>query len=397
MLWCPPVSPDPSATTATRAPRNRSIDVLRGVVMVIMALDHAYEMFGGGRDAFDVATTSPAHFYTRWISNICAPVFVALAGTAMFLAGTRGKSLADVSAFLVKRGLWLILLEVTVVRFGWLFELRYHFVILQIMWVIGCSMICLAGLVRLPRTALVAVSLALIVGHNALDGVTVTGALAPLWAFLHAPGELHPTSWLSVGLYYPLVPWVAVISLGYALGPVVLRSAPERRALYVRAGAALTALFLVLRAINVYGDPRPWSPQGSLAMTVVSFLRCEKYPPSMLFLMMTIGPALLLLAAIDRREEGTGGGARGRDRAFDALALFGRTPLFFYVVHLLVLRTATAAYSVLARVMHTERVVSLVLIYAMWLVVVVALYPVCVRFARFKAERTKDFPILAYM
>ena len=373
------------------AARNRSVDVVRGVVMVIMALDHAYDMFGGGRDAFDVATTSPAHFYTRWISNICAPVFVAFAGTAMFLAGRRGRSLPEISSFLVKRGLWLILLELTVVRFAWLLDLRYHFILLLIIWVIGCSMLCLAALVWLPRAALVAFGVALIALHDLLDRVTATGAAGVLLTFLHRPGEIHAGGCLTIGLYYPLVPWVAVMALGYAAAPIVLRPGPERRRLYVRGGLAAIALFLVLRAVDVYGDPRPWSTQRDLAMTVISFLRCEKYPPSLLFLLMTLGPALILLAWADRRDEQRG----ARDPLFDVLALFGRTPLFFYVAHLLALHIGSAAYAFLCRALHAERVAGLGIVYLAWVVVVVGLYPACAAFARLKA--TNKHPLLAYM
>jgi uncharacterized membrane protein len=373
------------------AARNRSIDVVRGVVMVIMALDHAYDMFGGGRDAFDVATTSPAHFYTRWISNICAPVFIAFAGTAMFLAGRRGKSLPEISTFLVKRGLWLILLELTIVRFAWLFDLRYHFILLQIMWVIGCSMLCLAALVWLPRAALVALGVVLVALHDLFDRVTATGVAGALLAFLHRPGEIHAGARLTIGLYYPLVPWVGVMALGYAAGPIVLRPGPERRALYVRGGLVAIALFLLLRALDVYGDPRPWSMQRTPAMTVISFLRCEKYPPSLLFLLMTLGPALLLLAWADRREEQRG----AHDRFFDVLSLYGRTPLFFYVAHLLALRLGSTAYAFLCRALHGQRVVGLGMVYLAWVVVVVGLYPACAAFARLKA--TNKHPLLAYM
>ena len=278
------------------APRARhdAVDFLRGAVMVLMALDHARDFFAGFREGLtDPATTTPALFFTRWVTHFCAPVFVLLAGTGAFLSKSGGRSTASLSRFLWTRGLWLVLLEMTVVRLGWLFDLTYAFSILQVIWAIGWSMVVLAALVYLPVAAIGALGVAMMLTHDLLDGVGATWGL--LWDVLHQPAMLEWMPQHQVRIAYPLIPWVGVMAAGYAFGAMLTRPPDEKRRLLLRLGLSLITAFVVIRAVNHYGDPHPWSPQRSPLYTLLSFLNCEKYPPSLDYLLMTLGPALVVL------------------------------------------------------------------------------------------------------
>ena len=281
-----------------RSTRNDAIDWLRGVVMILMALDHT-RMFVGS--AVDLHTAPPALYFTRWLTHFCAPVFVLLAGVAAYLHGHRLASTRALAAFLAKRGLWLVLLEVTVVRVAWILDIGPGTLVLQVIWAIGISMLVLAGLVWLPRTALVVFAVAIIAGHNLLDAVHAErlGGLRWLWLLLHEEGRLEPFPGATWFVAYPVIPWVAVMVAGYAIGPWALLPRGERRARFARTGVALLVGFVVLRAANLYGDPHPWTAEDGVVRAALSFLDCEKYPPSLLFLAMTIGPALCLLAWMD--------------------------------------------------------------------------------------------------
>lgn len=314
---------------AAKAPRRlESVDLLRGLVMVVMVLDHVREFFGMiGRDPTNPATTTLPLFFTRWVTHFCAPTFVLLAGTGAYLAGSRGMSRAALSRFLFVRGLWLVVLEVTVVRVGLTFDLAFGFVPLTVLWAIGASMMILAPLVFLPAAIVGVLGAAMIAGHNALDFVRpeAFGRFADAWRLLHNPGPLSISGdGRAVFVLYPLIPWVGVMMGGYALGPILkIPSAEARRGLLAGLGLAMTAAFAALRWSNLYGDPAPWTPQPrGPAFTALSFLNCQKYPPSLLYLLMTLGPALMLLAAFDR-----GAGRVGRP-----LLTFGRVPLFYYLL-----------------------------------------------------------------
>jgi uncharacterized membrane protein len=359
-----------------------SIDVLRGLVMVVMALDHTRDFFGDGSfNPRDV--TEPALFLTRWITHLCAPTFVFLAGLSAFLYG-RGRSVAETSRFLFTRGLWLILVEFTIVRIAWSFDLALGDTLVGgVIWVIGASMVALAALVWLPRWAIVAVALAMIAGHNLLDGLRpeVFGGAAPVWHVLHQRSSVHLTEGFRFFALYPLIPWVGVMAAGYALGPVMALGADERKRVLLKLGVAITIGFVLLRATSLYGDPAPWQVQETWLATLLSFLNCEKYPPSLLFLMMTLGPALLLLGVFEH--------ARGAFARF--LAVFGEVPFFFYVVHLYLIHglavvTGFAMTGALAR--NPEIGLSLAGIYLVWLIVIVLLYPLCRWFAGLKQRGT---------
>lgn len=369
--------------------RNASIDILRGLVMVVMALDHARDYFTGfDVDPTDLSTASAALFLTRFVTHYCAPVFVFLAGTAAYLSRAHGKSSGDLSRFLLTRGLWLIFLELTIVRFCWLFNVSYHFSVLQVIWAIGCSMVVLAALVHLQTRTVAILGGAMVLGHNLLDGIhaRALGRWGIAWSLVHEPQwnyELAPGYRLAV--VYPLVPWIGVMALGYALGAVMMKPEDERRRILLRVGLGAILAFAVLRLSNLYGDPRPWSAQKNALFTFLSFLNCEKYPPSLCYLLMTLGPALVALALFEH--------ARGAVARF--FIVFGRVPLFYYVSHLLLIHAVSWAFA-RERFGHFpadgEQVAlrfSLPCVYLVWLAVVFALFPLCRWFAGVKS-RNKD-------
>ena len=385
------------AVPAEQEPSGRvrldSVDLLRGLVIVIMALDHARDYFTSARfDATDLTQTTAALFLTRWITHFCAPVFVFLAGTSAFLYHARGRSRGEVSRFLLTRGLWLVILELTVVRWAWNFNFNYttEMLFVQVIWVIGVSMIVLAGLIYLPMVAVAAVGIAMILGHNLLDGVTPEslGAWGPFWTLLHVQAAIPLDGGQVFLVLYPLVPWVGVMAAGYAFGTLLLRPERERRLMLLMLGGGLTLAFLLIRAWNVYGDPAPWSAQESAGRTVLSFLNTTKYPPSLQFLLMTLGPAIALLPLFERL---TGRVAR-------AVTVFGRVPLFFYVLHLYLVHAAALTVGTLAGfdprsflhvwVFNPEGWgYGLPVVYLVWAGVILALYPACRWFAGVKARR----------
>jgi len=370
-------------------PRFDSIDLLRGMVMALMALDHTRDFFtASGWNPRDV--TDPALFLTRWITHFCAPTFMLLAGLAAYLYGVRGRSIGEISRFLVTRGFLLILLEFTLVRVAWTFSFGFDQLTAGVIWAIGASMIALAALVYLPRAAIAAVAVGLIAGHNLLDGVHAEnlGSASWIWHLLHQPGLVQLGDGATVFVLYPIVPWIGVMAAGYALGPVMELDPEARRRWLLRLGAAITAGFVLLRAANLYGDPSPWTMQETWFATVLSFLDCEKYPPSLLFLMMTLGPAVMLLAVLETM----------RGRFAQWLTTFGRVPLFFYVTHIYLIHAlaivfAMVTYRYLPRssfVSPDETAVTLGLpgVYVVWLFVLILLYPPCRWFAELKQSHT---------
>lgn len=317
----------PVTTPGVRT-RLQSIDILRGAIMIIMALDHTRDFFSTDAQHFapdDLSRTTAALFLTRWITHFCAPGFMFLAGTGAFLWQQRGRTRADLSRFLLTRGLWLILLELTVVRLGFFFNLDYSSVMLIVFWALGAAMIALALLVHLPPKALLAVSIAMIALHNLFDGIKAAqfGGFAGLWNVLHQQGAFRVAGHVVV-VAYPLVPWIGVMSAGYCFGQLFLLEPDRRRWILLRLGSTIIAAFLVMRAVNVYGDPRPWTAQKSALFTVFSFLNCAKYPPSLDFLLMTLGPLIVVLGLIEYV----------RLSSTNPLVVFGRVPLFYFVWHI---------------------------------------------------------------
>ncbi|HVG29848.1 MAG TPA: heparan-alpha-glucosaminide N-acetyltransferase domain-containing protein [Pyrinomonadaceae bacterium] len=385
----------PLAPDSAHASRLDAVDLLRGLVMVIMALDHTRDFFHSGAltlNPTDLSQTTPALFFTRWITHFCAPVFVFLAGTGAFLSLSRGRTKKDLSWFLLTRGLWLVVLEWTLVRFAVTFDLRYSsggFV--QVIWALGWSMVLLAALVRLPLRAVAAFGLALVAGHNLLDRFHAAdfGAWRWLWMILHEQGPVGSPPGFVLFVVYPLVPWVGVMAAGYAFGALLRLDDKRRRKILLQLGLALTLAFVVLRATNLYGDPRPWAqqPRGAL-YTFLSFINCEKYPPSLLFLLMTLGPAIALLPLLER--------ARGALARF--FTVYGRVPLFYYLLHFYLLHVLAAAIALARYGRQTLSVLPggqpppgwgyrLWVVYLVWIGVVLALYFPCRYWARLKQRK----------
>ena len=354
-----------------------SIDILRGLVMALMALDHTRDFFGtSGFNPRDVM--EPALFLTRWVTHLCAPTFIFLAGLSAFLYG-RGRTTDDLSRFLLIRGFWLILIDLTLIKFGWRFEVDLYRLTAGVIFVIGASMVALAALVWLPRWAIAGVTLTMLAGHNLLDSVKAEelGDASWAWRVLHEPGLVPLGGGANLYVLYPLIPWIGVMAAGYLLGPVMQLEEKARQRLLFRLGAAVTLGFIVLRATNLYGDPDPWTVQESWLSTVLSFLNCEKYPPSLLYLMMTLGPALMLLASFEHAH-----GAFAR-----LLATFGQVPFFYYVVHIYLIHglAVTTAFAMTGALTSTPTIgLSLPGVYSVWLLVLVLLYPICRWFAELK-------------
>jgi uncharacterized membrane protein len=357
-------------------------------------------------DPLDLTQTNAALFMTRWITHYCAPIFVFLAGVSAYLSGRR-MSRGELSRFLVTRGLWLIVLELTVLRTTIWFTVDFSFLaMLQVIWAIGASMIVLGLLVHLPVTLIAAIGVAMIAGHNAFDGVRVPGwggpgspapdALSQLWIYLHQPGMLMPIfdGGPIVFLMYPLIPWIGVMAAGFAFGQVFELDAERRRRVLISLGTACVAAFVVLRVLNGYGDPAPWSRQSSSAFTVLSFINTTKYPPSLLYLLMTLGPGLLALAWLEQTQSR---GPIGR-----AFVTFGRVPMFFYLwqwplAHGAAILLGLAAGKSVAHLFTNPPEFfnepppgtgfSLPVVYATWVVVVLILYVLCRWFAGVKQRR----------
>jgi uncharacterized membrane protein len=319
------------------AGRLLSIDALRGLVILFMLLDHVRETFLLHRqvsDPMDIATTEPALFLSRTLAHLCAPIFVLLTGLSAYLYGEKYAGKADVCGFLFKRGLFLVLLEITLVNFAWTFQIPPTVIYLQVIWAIGLSMLALSALVWLPRPLLLGFSLLIIAGHNLLDGLhfALESALHVPWAVLHDRGWIEFSEGLRLRTSYPVLPWIGVIGLGYAIGPWFAQASDaawRQRALWI-GGIAALAGFVGLRLLNGYGD-KPWVQGESTLQTLMSFFNITKYPPSLLFITLTLSLGLLLLRGFERRQG---------SRWILVLSVFGSAPMFFYLLHLYVLKFA---------------------------------------------------------
>jgi uncharacterized membrane protein len=353
-----------------------SVDVLRGAVMVIMALDHVRDFVSGASfDPMDPEHTTLAYFFTRWITHFCAPTFCFFAGVSAFLASRR-RTPRSLSVFLLTRGLWLVFAEFTIVRFAWSFELGSR-IRLLVIWSLGASMIVLAALVYLPRWLIAAISLVMIAGHDLLDGFRGAPLVGSGGVSLHASISDWVWSVLHVPHYpvlYPLIPWVGVMAAGYAFGPLVLGEPVARDRRLISIGLAVTLGFVALRATGWYGDHTPWTSSHA----VFSFLNTEKYPPSLLFLMMTLGPAILSLPLLERVAP---------TRIAQAIAVFGRVPFFYYILHLYLIHATALLLARAVTGSWQPQGFDLWVVYAVWIAAIVALYPLCRWFAGVKARR----------
>jgi len=381
--------------------RIKSIDLLRGLVMIIMALDHVRDYFHA--DAFlyrpnDLTKASAALFLTRWITNFCAPVFIFLSGTSAFLVGLR-KGKKALSIFLLTRGLWLIFLELIVSNFLLSFNFELPFILLLVLWAFGASMIVLAALIHLPKPLLIAIGVLLVFGHNLLDGVTVAGNNFKSfgWSLLHSVGGF---TWgpRMVIVSYPLLPWLGIMILGYCFGNFYTPefNPQQRKRILIGLGVTAMLLFVVVRFINSYGDLIPWTQQKNALFTFFSFINTFKYPPSLLFILMTLGPAMIFLAFTENAN----------NKVSQIISVYGRVPLFYYLTHFFLLHlfamiaaqlTGFGWYAmVLDQPVTSEPKLngygfSLGITYLVWITVVVVLYPFCKRYDTYKQSHKEKW------
>ncbi len=386
------------AITVKRA-RLESVDVVRGVIMIIMALDHTRDFFGAPGSPTNLATTSIALFFTRWITNICAPVFFLLTGTGAFLS-LRKRTKPELSRFLFTRGLWLIFLDLVLFRcLAVQFNFDYHTTVITVLWALGWAMIVLSVLINLPASIVTVVGVVIITTHNLLDSIRSAN---PLWSILHSPNIILATPGHTVFLAYPLIPWVGVTAVGYGLGQIYAWEPLRRRTLLLRLGIVLTIGFVILRAINIYGDPSRWAAQRTSAYTVLSFLNTTKYPPSLLFLLMTLSPALLFLWSVDTYTP----------RLLRPALIIGKVPMFYYLLHFALIHVL-AVIICYARYGHIHWMfespdlahfpitqppgwgLTLPLVYLIWAFVVLAMYQLCRWYAALKQRRND--PWLSYL
>jgi uncharacterized membrane protein len=379
--------------------RISAVDVLRGLVMIIMALDHTRDFFHAEAitdDPLNLATTTPFLFFTRWITHFCAPVFVFLSGTSVYFQSLL-KSKKALAGFLVSRGLWLILLELVVITFAVSFDTSYSVFVLQVIWAIGISMVFLGLLIRLPFAAILTIGIVIVAGHNLLDAYESTQKDFPVWySLLHKQSIAPLPTGRSLLIFYPFLPWTGVMILGYCFGKFYMShlASKNRRSIYL--GVTLIILFILLRWIDVYGDPKPWSQQKNFLYTLFSFIDTQKYPPSLLYLFMTIGPSLMLL--------GLFGEVRNKFTA--VVSVYGRVPLFYYILHFFLIHIicvilflarghslseglAGAPNSPFKFVVPGEGY-GLGIVYLIWMGVVIFLYPVCKWYSVYKfADRRR--------
>ena len=392
--------------TLVKSTRIQSIDILRGVVMVLMALDHVRDYFHFDvaiHNPTDIETTTPFLFFTRFITHFCAPVFVFLAGTSAFLYGSN-KTKPKLFIFLFTRGIWLIILEIILNSLNWTFDLSYSFVVLQVIWAIGTSMVCLSFLVFLPRKLIAIIGFILISGHNILDNITMQGSSlkSVIWYML------HQANGITVGdkfIYfaYPVIPWIGLIALGYCLGSLFTKgySLEKRKKWLLCFGIGAIILFFIIRGINSYGDLVPWSHQETSTKTILSFFNVTKYPPSLSYLLITIGPSLLFLYCIENVK----------NRISNFFLVFGRVPLFYYFLHVFVIHTTAIIGIILYNDNGMELLLSihgnhlpglakygysLFTTYFVWIAIVMLLYIPCKKYMIYKANN-KDKWWLSYL
>lgn len=389
-------------TTATLSPKTQyrinSIDLLRGLIMIIMALDHVRDFFhttAWTADPLDPATTTPALYFTRWVTHLCAPTFVFLAGASIYFQSLR-KSKAELSEFLIKRGLWLALVEITIQNFAFSFDIHFGIIALQTIWSIGISMVVLGLMVRTSFKAILITGLIIVLGHNALDFIEA-GRTTPIgWWYdlLHHIGFYPLTKNHSLLIFYPFLPWTGLMMMGYCFGKLFLRyEGAQRRKMLLALGAGLLVFFVLLRFINVYGNPFPWSHQENAMRTFFSFMNLQKYPPSLLYMCATIGIAMLLLALMGDLQNGL----------TRFITVYGRVPFFYYVLHFYIIHLVSAICylsrghtlaegmkpaGMLPQFIAPGEGYSLTVVYGIWIGVVLLLYPLCKWFSEYKRRHS---------
>lgn len=390
-----------------RSKRIGSIDFLRGIVMIIMAIDHVRDYFHA--DAFvysptDLSKTNVALFFTRWITHFCAPVFVFLAGTSAYLYGAK-RSPKDLSYFLFTRGVWLVVVELFILGFFRTFNLSFSYFNLQVIWAIGICMMVLSVLTRLPWAVILGIGIVLVFGHNLLDSIHLQGTATRsiIWSMLHDVNHYTIGRFL-VYVHYPVLPWIGIMALGYCLGHMYTAEvdAGRRRKVLTILGIGAIALFILLRLINVYGDASHWTVQKSAVFTLLSFINVTKYPPSLLYTLMTLGPALLILSISEKPLL----------RWQEKITVFGRVPMFYYLAHILLIHLYALAGAVISGFRAGDMVLSasvndapqlkgygfgLPVVYLVTISLVLLLYPLCRSYDRFKRRHQATWPWLSYL
>ena len=386
-----------------KSTRIKSIDLIRGLVMVIMALDHVRDYFHYDAYFFnptDLSRTNIALFITRFLTHYCAPVFVFLAGTSAFFVSQR-RDKKDLSIWLLKRGFWLIIVEITIMKFGWNFNLNYNMLVLQVIWALGASMVFLAAFIHIPKKIMIAISLLVIFGHNAFDNF-MPESWKNLWVLLHVQGPIvTPIS--TIFSAYPLIPWIFVMPLGYYFGLLYQKDfKQELRIKWLRyIGIICILLFIVIRYFNVYGNPTNWEQQKSFAFTVLSFINFSKYPPSLLYLLVTLGPTILLLSFVEN----------WKGKWYNALVTIGRVPMFFYIIHIYIIHLLATIALILTgfspKLMIIDLFVTLTpelkgygfslwVVYLIWGLLILGLYPICNWYWKYKSNN-RDKWWLSYL
>ena len=390
------------ASLTTGSKRIESIDLLRGLIMIIMALDHTRDFFhrdGLSGNPLDPATSYPILYFTRWITHFCAPTFVFLSGLSAWLQGQR-KTKQELGLFLIKRGLWLIVFDLTIMTFVLTADIHFDLFVLETLWSIGAGMAILGLLIRLPFKMILAIGLIVFFGHNLLDFAerTSMGNLPVWWKLLHQPGMIPLWSNHNLFIFYPFLSWAGLTLLGYCCGKLFTDiEAQQRKKILLVIGTTAILLFVVLRFLNIYGDPAPWSTQKNSMATFFSFMNVQKYPPSLLFLCATIGPVLIFLALI----KNTGG------KTAKIIAVYGRVPLFYFVVHFFILHVAqvvtyfSRGHSIAEGMKGLPGLpfkfampgegFSLWIVYIIWITIVIIMYPLCKWYDRYKINHKEKW------
>ncbi len=395
------------STISAEATQKRidSIDVLRGIVMVIMAIDHVRDFLHQGAyldDPLNISTTTPVLFFTRWITHLCAPTFVFLSGLSIYLQSTR-KSSSDLSSFLIKRGLWLIFVEFGLITLGMTFNPFYSLLIMQVIWAIGISMIILGFLSRLPYKILLAIGLFIVLGHNALDFLEAEpGFKAGFWwdLFHHGSFAIYPIAKDHfIAIMYPFVPWTGLMILGYCFGIFFTSkfTSEHRQKILLRFGLSLIGFFILLRGINLYGDPNPWTPQNTMFHTFLSFIKVHKYPPSLAYMSVMIGFAILALSFLETIQ----------NKITKAFRVFGRTAFFYYILHFYLVHTIcmilyfSRGHSLVEAINSLQTFpflfsikgegYSLGFVYLIWMLIISGLYPLCKWYDSYKTAHKEKW------
>jgi len=383
-----------------------SIDLLRGLVMIIMALDHTRDFFhkeAWTDNPLNLATTTPFLYFTRWITHFCAPVFVFLAGSSAWFQSLR-KSKKELSGFLIKRGLWLIFIEVFVIGFAFSFDVHYNIIALQTIWSIGISMVILGLVIWLPFAAIAALGSIIVLGHNLLDYYEASMKSSPGWWYdmLHNGGTYKLWGNHNIFFFYPFLSWAGLMMVGYCFGKLFTSyEGTARKKILIRSGIGVILFFIALRATNSYGNPEHWSTQKNPVFTFLSFMDVRKYPPSLLYMCATIGPALLFLAF-----------ANTKNRLTKFITVYGRVPFLYYVLHFFLIHFLSAIFflarghsfadglkdqpGVVPKFIAMGEGYSLWVVYGVWIFVVLSLYPICKWFSDYKLAH-KEKKWLSYL